>query len=210
MMPAGGCSFGLFPRNHWLKRFRSDTAYPRVLPGRNSCRSATTIRSVFSNTRRVVSSGNTELTVAPATCSLFPRALKNTRCTESTEFCSSDSPRPSTGDPLFTEACDSQSEQGKLSRAGTGDGLLANAAISYCWRWSHGMEKKSAPCSGQARDFAYRRGQTSGTRGTGAGHPPVALRAMASRVSFSGARLPHARYGESVSGTPGIPPRRSA
>jgi hypothetical protein len=32
----------------------------------------------------------------------------------------------------------------------------------------------------------------------GAGHPPVALQADAGRFSFSGARLPHARYGKSV------------
>jgi hypothetical protein len=43
---------------------------------------------------------------------------------------------------------------------------------------------------------------TPGTRGTGAGHPPVALRAKAGRIFFSGARLPHARNGESAGGAP--------
>jgi hypothetical protein len=51
-----------------------------------------------------------------------------------------------------------------------------------------------------ARDVAHRRAcrrrLTPGTRRTGAGHPPVALRAKAERFSFSGARLPHARNGE--------------
>jgi hypothetical protein len=51
-----------------------------------------------------------------------------------------------------------------------------------------------------AREVAQRRVQrrrlTPGARGTGAGHPPVAIRAKADRISFSGARLPHARLGE--------------
>jgi hypothetical protein len=44
---------------------------------------------------------------------------------------------------------------------------------------------------------------TRGTRGTGAGSPPAALRAKAGRFSFSGARLPHARHGEHLAGAPG-------
>jgi hypothetical protein len=61
-----------------------------------------------------------------------------------------------------------------------------------------------------ARDIALRRAcrrrRTAGTRGTGAGHPPAALRAEADRSSFSGARLPHARHGEPAGGAS----RRSA
>jgi hypothetical protein len=55
-----------------------------------------------------------------------------------------------------------------------------------------------------ARELAYRRAcrqrLTRGTRGTGAGSPPAAVRANAGRYSVSGARLPHARHGESVGG----------
>jgi hypothetical protein len=39
-----------------------------------------------------------------------------------------------------------------------------------------------------------------GPRGTGAGHPPVTIRPNADRISFSGARLPHARNGETAGG----------
>jgi hypothetical protein len=45
---------------------------------------------------------------------------------------------------------------------------------------------------GEAREGAHRQGVTIGVRWTGAGHPPVALRAEAGRISFSGARLPRA------------------
>jgi hypothetical protein len=57
-----------------------------------------------------------------------------------------------------------------------------------------------------ARELAHRRAcrqrLTRGTRGTGAGHPPVALRAEAGCPIFSGARLPHARDGEHLGGLP--------
>jgi hypothetical protein len=65
----------------------------------------------------------------------------------------------------------------------------------------------------RALDIAPRRGLTSGTRGTGAGHPPVALRAEAGRFSFSGARLPHARHEEPAGGAYrriGLQPRKQA
>jgi hypothetical protein len=48
----------------------------------------------------------------------------------------------------------------------------------------------------EAREGAHRRRATRGIRGTGAGQPPVALRAKAGRCSFSGARLPHALRGK--------------
>jgi hypothetical protein len=77
-------------------------------------------------------------------------------------------------------------------------------------RATHSCARPRAPrspritCPPGTRDGAYRRAcrrrLTPGTRGTGAGHPPAALRVKASRFSFSGARLPHARSGETGPG----------
>jgi hypothetical protein len=51
-----------------------------------------------------------------------------------------------------------------------------------------------------AHRWAHRRRLKPGARRTGAGAPPVALRATAGRVSFGGVRLPHARHGEPSGG----------
>jgi hypothetical protein len=61
-----------------------------------------------------------------------------------------------------------------------------------------GRESRAPLCTRPRASAGVRRRLTPGPRGTGAGHSPVALRAKADRISFSGARLPQARTGERI------------
>jgi hypothetical protein len=73
-------------------------------------------------------------------------------------------------------------------------GRRSSARVRTSMR-SHQTTRVKGRTGGRAGDRL-----SPGPRGTGAGHPPVTIRPNADRISFSGARLPHARNGETAGG----------